>query len=75
MGEGAEAEWQWQWGRAKVHSGGGGTRARSAAVSPVLPAEAPTPGSLLTRWEVANRPTFFSLMSLEEEAALKGFVH
>lgn len=28
------------------------------AVAPALPAQAPTPGSLLTRWEVREPPNF-----------------
>lgn len=57
---------------------GGGPRCRvvvgepgpaSAAVAPELPAEAPTPGWLLTRWEVLEPPNFL----LFNEPRRRGF--
>lgn len=48
----------WDWGQADVLSGGGRTRVRALGRGSALPAEAPTPGSLLTRWEVLEPPNF-----------------
>lgn len=45
-------------GRQRYNVVVGGPEPGRAAVTPALPAEAPTPASLLTRWEVREPPNF-----------------
>lgn len=64
--EGGQRRWDpaavenegWEWGQARDKVVVGGPEPGRAAVAPALQAEAPTPASLLTRWEVLEPPNF-----------------